>query len=116
MPGVRHDLREWFDGAAHFYMGLWEFDPDTRIVNNTITGRNPARETHESRMIELFWHLRDTVDAVPDDLITQLEAAKLQIGPERYEQIISAVFKKIPGTAPGSATEVAESFSRALQH
>ncbi len=54
-------LRERFDECAYWYLSAWEHDPNMQIVNNTITGRDPNVEAHETQMVELFERLRKHV-------------------------------------------------------
>ncbi len=113
MFDVAHDLRERFDWAAYFYMSAWEHDPNMRIEGNTI-----IREENkvEEMLIDTFEALRDTVDAVPDDLVKSVGALREQIGAERYEQIVGDHIEAIsPQFLPGNATEFVATLSRMLQ-
>ncbi|WP_157223891.1 hypothetical protein [Afipia broomeae] len=85
-------------------------------MNNTITGRDPQRETHEDRMIEIFECLRDSVETIPDGLVRSKNASRSLIGIESYNLIVQTSIQAItPDSSPGSAAEFAEALNRVLK-
>lgn len=116
MFDVKSVLRERFDYAAYFYLSAWEHDPNMEIVNNTITGRDPVLEDDESRMIELFEDLRDSVDAIPPINIADIEARRAALGADRFEAILELAIKAVGRQSfPSRATDFAETLILNLQ-
>lgn len=95
MSDFQTRLRERFDECAYWYQSAWEHDPDMQIVNNTITGRDPALEDHESRMIALFEGLRDSVDNIPTEIIADVEARRASLGDEPFEAILELAVEAV---------------------
>ncbi len=116
MFDVANELRERFDFNAYWLQSAWEHDPAMEIINNTITGRDPLREAHEDRMIEIFERLRDTVDAVPEALISMTQELRSQIQPEQFEKIVVESIQAIgTGALPRNSTEFFEVLNRSLR-
>ncbi len=116
MNDIATDLKECFDDFAYSYLGAWEHDPQMVIENNTITGRDPAREDHENRMIEIFEKLRDTVDAIPPSIIAKTEESRESISSEKYESSVIEAIQNVGRTSlPKDATEFLESLNLSLQ-
>lgn len=85
-----------------------------RIEGNTII--REEENDLEEMMIDTFEALRDTVDAVPGDMVKSLETLHEQIGAARYEQIVGDHIRSISTQfLPGNATEFAATLSRTLQ-
>jgi hypothetical protein len=112
MFDVRQDLRERFDYAAYFYLSAWERDPDTRIEGNEIV-RDERREEFEDQMTDTFEALRDTVDAVPADMLKGIEDWRSRVGAKQYEEIVgNSLIDMKP--LPRNATEFVQVLNSAL--
>jgi hypothetical protein len=99
MTDIASDLKAGLDYAAYFYLSAWEHDPQTVIKDNAITERDPAREDHEIRMIEIFEGLRDSVDAIPLAIISKTKELRTAIGPEKYEALLIEATRRVGRTS-----------------
>ena len=89
MNDFQAKLHEHLDECVYWYQSAWEHDPNMQIVNNTITGRDPVLEDHESRMIKLFGGLRDSVDAIPAPVLAGIEDRRGILGNENSKRFLN---------------------------
>lgn len=116
MNDFQAKLHERLDECVYWYQSAWEHDPNMQIVNNTITGRDPAREDHERRMIGLFKGLRDSVDAIPAPVLADIEERCSVLGNEKFEAIFELAIEAVGRQSfPVSATDLAETLILNLQ-
>lgn len=90
MKDIARELKEWLDDVAYSYMSAWEHDPHTVIKDNAITGRDPDREDHESRMVVMLEGLRDGVSDVPSELLRETDTLRSR-SPDRFEKVLRAL-------------------------
>lgn len=95
MISMASQLKESFDNYAYDYLSSWEHDPDMEIINNEVTGRDPKVEAREREMVELFWGLRDTVDAIPAAMIADVEKRRASLGDEEFYVIIKRALESV---------------------
>lgn len=106
MTDIASDLKGCFDDFVYGYLSAWEYDPQTVIKNNMITGRDPERENHEDRLIEVLEKLRDSVDSIPPAILTKTEKSRATIGPKKYEELLVSAIRGIGvRTIPQDASE-----------
>lgn len=106
MSNLLTRLRESFDDCAYDYLSAWEHDPDMEIINNEITGRDPKVEAHECEMVQFFWGLRDSVDAIPQAIISDVEARRTSLGDERFEALFEQTIEAVGRRSfPKNATD-----------
>lgn len=116
MNDFQAKLHERLDECVYWYQSAWEHDPNMQIVNNSITGRDPALEDHESRMIKLFGGLRDSVDAIPAPVLAGIEDRRGILGNEKFEAIFELAIEAVGRQSfPVSATDFAETLILNLQ-
>ena len=116
MNDIASDLKERFDYASYFFMSVWEHDPDTKVVGNTIV-HDKDKEDAEDQLIDTFERLSDSVEDVPQALISNTEELRRIIGREKYEALLIEAIQNVgPNFLPCNATDFLETLNSSLQN
>jgi hypothetical protein len=115
MNDIASDLIQRFTYASYFSLSAWEHDPETHIVGTTIV-RDKDREDTESKLIDTFEKLCDSVNAVPSSLIAKTEELRASLAPGKYEAVLIEAIQNVGRKSfPKDATEFVESLNSSLE-
>jgi hypothetical protein len=90
MDSFVSDLRERFDYSVTFFESAWEHDPNGMIDDRTV---RPHTE-EESRMIDIFERLSETVETIPPEVLREAEELRTKL-PETFEEILFSLIRYV---------------------
>lgn len=90
MDNFVEDLRERFDYSIIFFESAWEHDPNGMIDDRTV---RPHTE-EESRMIDIFERLSETVEAIPPELVREAKDLRAKL-PQIFEEILVSLIRYV---------------------
>ena len=100
------DLDKRFEWALYNSLEAYEVLPD---------GRSIIRSDEDERAIDIFYGLRDTVQAIPPSLVKITEELYAGVGAARYEQFLRAAVRDAGFRSfINNATEFLEKFNMSL--
>jgi hypothetical protein len=107
MMDVTSDLKGRFDHAVLWFLERYEVLPDERTVTDL--------SDEDAKAVETLQTLRDSVDAIPESLISATEELRAA-GPELFEKTLQHGVQLAGfGFFPTTATEFVEVLNRTVQ-